>query len=293
MRVLLFGKTGQIGSKVLSQLSSRYDVIAPDREQVDFNQSDPLEEFIHYTSPDIVINAAAFTSVDTAERNPDLAMQINGRSVETIAKLSEKMRFRLIHFSTDYVFDGTLSRPYLEGDSKNPINTYGRSKAHGDDVVLAHAAHAIIFRVSWVISSNKVNFVDKIMNRFQQAETVQVVCDQVGSITPASLAAKAVGMVMDKEISKSKIYNLCTKGEVSWHDIAMAVHDQAIAMGIPVAVQKKHIEPILTEHLNLSATRPLNSRLNCSLIQNELGIYLPDWQDSLREIFNKKYAYHG
>lgn len=292
MRVLLFGKTGQIGSAVLKQLSRKHDIIASDRTQVDFNHPKSLEEMIRHTSPDIVVNAAAYTAVDAAEKNPELAMQINGHSVEVMAELSGKMGFRMIHFSTDYVFDGTLTRAYREDDLKNPINTYGASKAHGDDAVLAHAAHAIIFRVSWVISANKLNFIDKIMACFQQTETAQVVCDQVGSVTPASLAAEAVELALSKEISKSKIYHLCTKGEVSWHDIAMAVHDHAYAMSIPVAVQRKYIEPISTEHLNLPANRPLNSRLNCSLIQNELGIYLPDWQDSVREIFIRKFADH-
>lgn len=293
MRVILFGKTGQIGSEVLNQLSSNYDIIAPDRSQVDFNRPDTLEEIIRHTSPDIVINTAAYTAVDAAESNPDLAMQINGHSVEAMAKLSGKMGFRMIHFSTDYVFDGTLSRPYCENDSKNPINTYGLSKAHGDDALLALAAHATIFRVSWVISINKVNFIDKIMARFQQAETAQVVCDQVGSVTPASLAAEAVELAIDKKISGSKTYHLCSKGEVSWHDIAIAVHDHANAIDFPIDVQREHIQPIKTDQLNLPAKRPLNSRLNCTLIQNELGICLPGWQDSVREIFNRKFAHHG
>ena len=293
MRVLLFGKTGQIGSAVLNQLSSKHDIIASDRSQVDFNHPDTIEEMIRHTSPDIVVNAAAYTAVDAAESNPELAMQINGYSVEAMAELSGKMGFRMIHFSTDYVFDGTLSRPYREDDLKNPINTYGASKAYGDDAVLAYAAHATIFRISWVISTNKVNFIDKIMAHFQQTETAQVVCDQVGSVTPASLAAEAVELALDKGIRGSNVYHLCSKGEVSWHDIAMAVYDHANAMGLPIAVQRDHSKPIQTGHLNLPANRPLNSRLNCTLIQNELGIFLPGWQDSVLEIFNRKFAHYG
>jgi len=293
MRILLLGKTGQIGSAVMSRLSHRHEVTAPDRMQVDFSSPDTLEESIRHASPDIVINAAAYTAVDAAETNPDLAMQINGRSVEKIAKLSGKMGFRMIHFSSDYVFDGSLSRPYREDDPKSPLNTYGLTKGYGDDAVVAYASHATILRVSWVISSKKVNFLDKIMARFQQTETVKVVCDQVGSVTSASLAAEAVELAMDRGGSGSKIYHLCTKGEVSWHDIAMAVHDHAEAIGLPVAVKREHIEPIKTNLLNLPANRPLNSRLNCMLIQNELGICLPNWQDTVKQICNRKFVHHG
>ena len=268
-------------------------MIAPDREQVDLNHPDTLEEMIRNTLPDIVVNAAAYTSVDSAESNPKLTMQINGCSVETIAKLSGKMGFKIIHFSTDYVFDGLLARPYLEDDLKNPINTYGVSKAYGDDAILTYAKNSTIFRVSWVISHNKVNFIDKIMTHFQQSEHARVVYDQVGSITPSTLAAEAVKLVIDKEINGNNIFNLCTKGELSWHDLAIAIYNHANEIGLPITVKRENIQSISTDQLNLPANRPLNSRLDCSLIKNKLGIYLPDWQDSVQEIFKRKFAQNG
>lgn len=289
MRILLIGKNGQIGETITKKISGRHTIIAPDRNELDLNQEQTIHNAIQKISPAVVINAAAYTKVDLAENNNADVMRVNGTSVELLAKLSVTHGFRLIHFSSDYVFDGTLLRSYEESDIKNPINKYGLSKAYADDAIFANAVNAVIFRVSWVISEQKMNFVDKVTNTFMNKNEASIVSDQIGSITTSDLVAKAVDAVLSPSKQEVCLYNLSTLGETNWHEISLAIYDQLKLMKVPMAIERSRIQPITTEEANMPAKRPLNSRLNCELVQKRLGIYLPPWRQSLNSIVQRKF----
>ena len=243
---------------------------------------------IKYVNPEVVINAAAYTAVDKAEEDINTIFQINSDSVATLAKISTLRSIRLIHFSTDYVYDGQMDRPYIESDSEKPLNTYGKSKLAGDNAIRLYATNYLILRVSWVLSAEHSNFIDKIIEKLQLHEPICVVDDQVGAITPTTLIAETIAASLDQKMTGKSLFHLCCDGVTSWHKIALAIVKHAEASGLTFALGQDDIKAVPSTLFPSAATRPLNSQLNCTALKNALSINLPRWDTSLQNLLGKK-----
>jgi dTDP-4-dehydrorhamnose reductase len=286
MRILLFGKNGQLGSELCRSLLSLGPILAVDKDDLDLADSDSLKKFIIDSAPDVIINASAYTAVDRAESEPGLAYAINAIAPGMMARAAGDLDAVFIHFSTDYVFDGMKGSPYTEDDEPNPLNVYGRSKLEGEQLVMKAGGTALVFRTSWVYSLTGDSFLTKTLAWARQHETLRIVEDQVGSPTWARFLAGVTSALLARAdhapfryfASRKGIYHLAGKGAVSRFEFTR----QVLALDPRRTEQRcKEILPARTDEFPTPARRPLFSALDCSRFENTFGLFIADWKETL------------
>ena len=288
MRLLLIGKNGQMGRALQPALAGLGDVVALGRAEADLEQPGELARLVAIHTPDIIINAAAYTAVDKAEQEPDRARLINAEAVATLAAAAQRTGAWLIHYSTDYVYDGGKSEPYVESDEARPLSVYGLSKLKGDLAVAASGCKHLIFRVSWVYAPGHNNFPAAMLRLGADRSSLKVVADQVGAPTSAGLiaavtagAVRRIGTAGDGTDALSGLYHLAAAGAVSRAEFARFVIGEARALGATLALSPEGIVAISTADYPTPAARPLNSRLSTEKLQTAFGITLPPWQQDV------------
>lgn len=298
MKILLTGSQGQVGWELARTLLPLGEVVAASRAQADLSDLDGLRRSIRSIKPDIIVNAAAYTAVDKAETDQEQAFLINAQAAGVLAEEAAICGALLIHYSTDYVFDGSKTSAYLEGDQTNPLNVYGQSKLAGEQAIQASTADFLILRTTWVYAARGNNFVKSILRLAQEREELNIVADQIGAPTWARLIAESTAHILRQAQQerqqggfKSGIYNLTSTGETSWHGFAEKIIELAKQQeGLPIKTQR--VNPIPTSAYPLPATRPANSRLSTQRLQKHYQLALPSWETALQlcmdEIFSSK-----
>ena len=281
MKILLLGKDGQVGTELKRALLPLGELMAIGRSDLDLQKLSALNLLLKKVGPDIIINAAAYTSVDKAERFPEMAFEINEQVVSVLAEYAEINSALLVHYSTDYVFDGEKKTAYIESDFANPQSIYGASKLAGEKALSLSNCNFLLFRTSWVFSVYGNNFIKTILRMAQERTSLQVVADQYGAPTSAELIADVTALAVlsyrEGRINRG-IYHLTPTGLTSWHELAYYVVQRAISNQIKLKITADQIHPITTEEYPLPAKRPKNSALNSSLLSNTLNLQLPDWR---------------
>jgi len=274
-KVLVTGAHGQLGSELnfLSSLLENHAFTFVGRNDLDISDANAVDTFIKQGKFTHVINCAAYTAVDKAESEKELAFKVNGDAPGNLAKACSQSGAKFILVSTDFVFDGTISRPLLEDDKVNPLSVYGASKLEGEKQTLANNPDALIIRTSWVYSSFGNNFVKTIIRLCKERESLNIIYDQIGSPTYARDLADAILKIIAKGDWKAGIYNYSNEGVASWYDFAIAIRD--------LAGLKTKISPIETSQYPTPATRPKYSVLNKKKFKDAFGIEIPYWKDSL------------
>lgn len=285
--ILLFGANGQVGWQLQRALSPLGTVTAVDHAECDLANLDAIRSLIGSIAPKIIVNAAAYTAVDKAESDPELAHAINAVAPGVMAGEARRLGSLLVHYSTDYVFDGTKTEPYVESDATNPQSVYGRTKRDGEDAVLAAAGRALILRTSWVFGARGHNFVKTILRLASEGRPLRIVDDQIGAPTPAALISDVTGQILaatrrGSQIEDARIYHLAAANPLSWCGFAQEILRLAGATpGFSGLPQPESVAGIATSEYPLPAKRPANSRLDCSQLESEFGLELPDWRPFL------------
>jgi dTDP-4-dehydrorhamnose reductase len=287
MKILLIGKNGQVGFELNKKLGALGDVIATDREELNLTKLNAIEAFIDTLRPDIIINPEAYTAVDKAESEPEMAYQINVRAVEILAKKAAELDIPLVHFSTDYVFDGLKKEPYIETDETNPQSVYGKTKCEGEEKVRKHNKH-IILRTSWVFGSHGNNFLKTILRLIQEKDSLSIVSDQWGSPASASMLSDVTFNIVDTVLKNKSFkdfgtYHVTNEGETNWHAYACLIASELIKLNVKIKCEPDQIHSILTSQYPTAAQRPLNSRLNTEKLKETFVLDLPDWEDEVRK----------
>lgn len=284
MRIAVTGKSGQVVTALIERgPSAGHEVIALGRPEMDLADSDSVTRALEAAAPDAVVSAAAYTAVDRAETEADVAHSINGAGAGAVARAARALGVPVVHISTDYVFDGMLDRPYRETDATGPTGIYGASKLEGEKAVLAeYGSNAAVLRVAWVYSPFGSNFVKTMLRLAGDRDRVSVVADQVGNPTSALDIADGILMVAANLVASDRpalrgVFHMTAQGEASWADFAAAIFSASAEHGGPTA----QVEPITTMQYPTPATRPANSRLDCARIDEVHGVVLPDWRKSL------------
>lgn len=291
--VLLFGGNGQLGWELRRSLAPFGRLAVPDRAQCDIADVDATVRVIREVSPRIIVNAAAFTAVDRAESEEATARRINVAAPAVMAAEARRLGIPLVHYSTDYVFDGTKAAPYVEEDAPNPLGVYGQTKHAGEQAIAASGAEALVFRTSWVFGVHGGNFVRTILRLARERDSLRVVDDQVGSPTPAALIADVTALALAQlrrtELpSGMQLYHLAAANPLSWHRFATTIVERALLLGLGgIKLRPEAIVPITTAEFPLPAARPANSRLDCRRLEHTYGITLPDWRPYLERMLAK------
>ena len=288
--ILLLGRNGQVGHELLQALAPLGQVHSTDRASLDLADESAIRALVRRLRPSLIVNAAAYTAVDKAESETELAFAINARAPAVLAQEAAALGAWLIHYSTDYVFAG--DRPqgaYSEGDPTGPINAYGRSKLAGEEAVSAVGGCHLILRTSWVYGPHGANFVKTMMRLAREREQLSVVADQYGAPTSSRLIAEVTAQLArqlpdDGEDARSGIYHLQGGGEANWHEFASAIIDR-LRQAQPEAVRCREIKAIPSSAYPTPAKRPANSRLDCAKIAGTFGVQLPHWRDDFARVF--------
>ena len=285
-KVLLIGAKGQVGQELQVTLPYLGEVISIGREELDLTNSEKISQLIREIHPDYLVNSSAYTAVDKAETEPDLAYSINAIAPKIMAESAEKIKAKFLHISTDYVFDGRKNTPYLETDLTNPLGVYGQSKLRGEEEIKTVNSQAIILRTAWVYGSyGKSNFVKTMLRLGKEREELKVVVDQVGSPTWAKDIATAITHLLINVDNPPGIYNFTNSGVASWFDLTKAIFEEAKISGIPLKIQR--VIPITTAEYPTPAVRPAYSVLSGQKISQQLGYIPPYWRDSLKAMLNQ------
>lgn len=275
-KIFLTGKEGQIGWELERTLAPLGEVRAFNRSDFDLANHDLMRKLLHDFRPDIIVNAAAYTNVDKAESEKDLALTINGIAPGILAEEAKHINAILVHYSTDYVFDGEASSPYDENDTPHPINYYGESKLIGERAITAMGGRYLILRTSWVYGTRRKNFMTTMLNQGMEKESLSIVDDQIGSPTWCRSVAEATAQVLCQNlIKKWGIYHLTDAGQTTWYDFAEAIFNQCSH------VSKPELKKIPTSAYQSPAKRPKYSVLSNAKIAKAFGIVLPDWKKGL------------
>lgn len=290
-KILLLGKDGQLGWELQRSLAPHGELVALGRAVCDLTDAKRLREVIRAEKPQIIVNAAAYTAVDQAQTESDLCMRINADAPALMAQEARTLGALLVHYSTDYVFDGHKDAAYVESDAPNPLSVYGRSKLAGEQAIAAVACRALIFRTSWVFGVYGKNFVKTILRLAEAGRALRIVDDQIGSPTPAALIADVTSLVLaawrrtGDGSETTRLYHLTAANPVSWCDFARTIVDYA--RQIPVWADlpsPDSITPIGTADYPLPAPRPANSRLACTRLESDFSLALPDWRPYLAQL---------
>jgi dTDP-4-dehydrorhamnose reductase len=285
MKILLLGANGQVGWECQRSLSIFASLAVHDRKTADFLDLSALRQLVRTVQPDVIVNAAAYTAVDQAEVDSETAYKINTEAVSVLASEAKALGACLVHYSTDYVFDGDKDGRYHEDDTTNPQSVYGKSKLDGELAIVESGCHYFIFRTSWVFASRGNNFAKTMIKLATERDELRVVADQVGAPTSAELIADVTARVVDRLRQQSSfagqhsgIYNLVASGDTSWHGFAQRVLEKASALGLDLRVTPREIAAISTAEFPRPAVRPSNSRMDTYKLQTLLNIDMPDWQ---------------
>jgi dTDP-4-dehydrorhamnose reductase len=277
VRILLTGPTGQVGSALLDTLPSLGEVVPLDRTELDLATADSIRGAVRKLQPQVIVNAAAYTAVDQAEREEALAFRTNRDGPAVLAEEAAKLGAFLVHFSTDYVFDGEKGSPYVEADAPNPLNAYGRSKLAGERAIQASGCRHLIFRTSWVYARGGKNFLVTMLRLAREGKPLRVVDDQEGAPTSSLALARATAQAIEKLRDHGGIYHMTAAGSTTWCGFARAIFREA---GIPAEVT-----PIASSDYATAARRPRNSVLDNGLLARH-AIRLPSWESGLREVLS-------
>lgn len=294
MSVLVLGAGGQVGTELLRALAPSGEVIAATRsgqlpdgtpcERADFDDIASLSSLLDRLQPSVVVNAAAYTAVDKAESDRDAAFRANAEAPGAIARWCAAHGVPLVHYSTDYVFDGQGTRPYLPDDATAPLGVYGASKLAGEEAIRAAGGRHLIFRTAWVYAAHGNNFLRTMLRVGAERDVLRVVADQIGTPTPAALIADVTAQALRHPGALSGTWHLTATGETSWHGFAEAIFADVLARGrIAKAPQ---VEAITTADYPTPAQRPAYSRLDVTSLQQDFGIVLPDWRDGLAGVLD-------
>ncbi|MDH5555736.1 MAG: dTDP-4-dehydrorhamnose reductase [Alphaproteobacteria bacterium] len=288
MTILLLGANGQVGWELRRTLAPLEPVRALERADADLADPDALSRIVRETAPSLIVNAAAYTAVDRAEEDEASARAINAEAPGVLAEEAKQLGIALVHYSTDYVFDGTGSRPAIESDPAAPLNAYGRTKLAGEAAIRDTGCAHLILRTSWVYSMRGANFLLTVQRLAGQLEELRIVADQTGAPTWARGIAEATALVLARcgaprdpggLAENGGLYHMTAAGETTWHGFAGAVVDWMRTSGQPVLC--KQVSPIPTSDYPTPAKRPANSLLDCSKLNDAFGIAIPDWRDQL------------
>jgi dTDP-4-dehydrorhamnose reductase len=294
VKILLFGKTGQLGWELRRALAVLGDVVAPGREDVDLENLDDVRAAVRSAAPDIIVNAAAYTAVDQAETDRQRAERVNSEAVDLMAREAARGGAWLVHYSTDYVFDGTGTRPYREDDAPNPLSAYGRTKLEGENALRAHHDRHLIFRTSWLFGTHGSNFAKTILRLAGERDELAVVADQTGVPTSAELVAAISTLALRQACSQggeklAGTYHVAAGGETTWYEYARYVVARARDHGVMLKATADRIRPIATKDYPLPAARPSNSRLDTSKVKTTFGLRLPDWHGDVAQMVAKTF----
>jgi dTDP-4-dehydrorhamnose reductase len=285
MKILLFGKDGQVGWELQRSLASLGKLIAVDFDSTEicgnFTNLKGIAQTIQDVAPDVIVNAAAHTAVDKAEHEPDLARTINAFAPRVLAQEAKRINALLVHYSTDYVFDGSGDEPWVETDATAPLNVYGATKLEGELFIQESGCQHLIFRTSWVYGARGGNFAKTMLKLAQERDILKVINDQIGAPTGSDLLADITSHTILKVLQNREmtgLYHLVAAGETSWHGYARFVLDFAHLAGVSLKVPPEEIQAVATNTFSTLAKRPHNSRLNTEKLQNTFGLHLPTWQ---------------
>ena len=289
MKILVTGKNGQVGFELMRSLAPLGTVVGIDIDECDLQDILAIERLLDKVQPELIVNPAAYTAVDKAESEPALAHSINAKAPEVMAQYAGRHNIPIIHYSTDYVFDGLKEGEYLETDEVNPQSVYGKTKALGEAAVRNNAPKHIILRTSWVFGSHGGNFLKTMLKLAQDRDQLSIVSDQIGSPTSAVLLAEVTAEIVKQlfasdSADKYGTYHLVAEGYTSWHGYAQLVVARANAMGIETKVSADAIEAIKTSDYPLPAPRPANSRLDTTKVSQVFSVSLPSWQDEVEKV---------
>lgn len=290
LKILLFGKSGQLGAELVRSLAALGEVIAPDRSRPggDLADSAGIRDAVLSARPDIVVNAAAFTDVDAAEGQPDIANAINAGAPAVLARSCDETGAWFVHYSSDYVFDGSGgTRPWIEADPAQPLNAYGRGKLLGDQLVAKNCARHLIFRTSWLYAAHGENFAKKILHKLRRDGRLAVVNDQFGAPTAAAWLADLTVLALTRVLADERLaglYHAAAAGETSWHGYACFVVEQAQKTGLLPSVPIDAVQPVASTAYAQAARRPLNSRLDTSKLRWTFGVDIPGWQTGVAKM---------
>lgn len=281
MKILLTGCGGQLGRELKRSLASLGELIACDRSQLDMAKPQALRDAVRAAAPAVIVNAAAYTAVDKAETEPSVAEAINAIAPGILAEEAHRLGALLIHYSTDYVFDGAKPAPYNEDDTPAPLSAYGRSKRSGELAIAASGARHLIFRSSWVYGLHGANFMKTMLRLGRERDELRVVGDQVGAPTWTRHLADATAVIVGRREVPGGLYHLAAAGETNWHGYAEAIFAEAQRAGLLEKIPVVH--RIASAEYPLPAPRPANSRLDCSRFGRDFGLALPDWHTGLSD----------
>ena len=288
MKILLLGKNGQVGWALQRSLAPLGELVALDSQSQthcgDLSNLTGLAQTVRDVAPDVIVNAAAYTAVDKAENEPVLAHMINALALSVLAQEAKRIGAWLIHFSTDYVFDGSGDKPWLETDATGPLSVYGVTKLAGEQAIIASACKHLIFRTSWVYGARGNNFAKTMLKLAQERDSLKVVNDQMGAPTSADLLADVTAHAIRTALQNpnvSGLYHLVASGETSWYEYACFVIDFARQAGLDIKVAQTAIQAVPSSEFVTVAKRPLNSRLNTNILQKTFSLHLPDWQSGV------------
>lgn len=291
MTLLIIGANGQVGDALLRALAPLGDVVATTRsgrlcddracERLDLSDLESIAPLVERLRPDVVVNAAAYTAVDRAEDEPEAAFAANADAPTRLAQACAVHGIPLIHYSTDYVFDGRGTRPYREDDPTDPLGVYGQSKRAGEEGIARSGVRHLILRTAWVYGLHGHNFLRTMLRVGAERDELRVVADQRGCPTPAWLIAEVTAQVLKRGIVDSGVRHLVASGETTWHGFATAIFDEAIARGL--MARKPGVLPITTADYPTRATRPAYSVLDTTRLRKEYDLVLPDWHEALQQ----------
>lgn len=291
MKILLFGKTGQIGWELQRSLAVLGELRALGRADADFSDPGALRAHVLAYRPDVIVNAAAHTAVDRAESDVKLAYDINALAPGVLAEAARECGAWLVHYSTDYVFDGSKQMAYLEDDTAAPLSVYGRTKLEGEERIRASGARHLVLRTAWVFGSHGANFPKTILRLARERPRIEVVADQIGAPTSAELLADLTALALQRIALRGAeagelagTYHVSASGQTSWHAYACHVVGQALAHGARLQAGPEHIAPIAAAAWRAAAPRPANSLLNTGKFRAAFGLALPDWRHHLNRM---------
>ncbi|HEX8962642.1 MAG TPA: dTDP-4-dehydrorhamnose reductase [Rhodocyclaceae bacterium] len=277
-KILLTGRNGQVGWELERALAPLGQVVAFDHAALDLSQPGRIAAAVRDVRPDVVVNAAAYTAVDKAESDLAAATAINGEAPGILAEEAKRVGALLIHYSTDYVFDGSKSGPYAEEDEPNPLNAYGRSKLAGERAIQAVGGHHLILRTTWIYGMRGHNFLRTILRLASERDELRIVDDQIGAPTWSRLVAEATGLVLTQASPPEGLFHLTCRGEVSWCGFA----EKVLEYTRKDRQREPRLTAIRTQDYPLPAARPANSCLDCSRFSRQTGLVLPSWDEALR-----------
>jgi dTDP-4-dehydrorhamnose reductase len=292
--ILLTGCKGQLGFELQRALALLGPVLALDRQACDLSDPENLRRLVFRHRPAVIVNAAAYTAVDRAETETEQAEIINAQAPGALGESAAAIGALVVHYSTDYVFDGLAAGAYRECDAPHPVNVYGHSKLAGEQALQNSGAKSLIFRTSWVVGAHGNNFAKTMLRLAKERASLKVVADQYGAPTSAALLADATALILGQYLQASEaerfpfgLYHLTAAGATSWYEYAAYVLAAARQRGLPLKLAGNGLKAISSREYPLPAARPANSRLDCALVQDTFGLYLPPWQQGVEHVLTR------